>query len=784
MVRRNAKMQYQGIIKKIHLAEKEIEKLKSNDFSAKTSVLRMKVKSGESLDAILPEAFALVRVAIKRVLGLEAFDVQLMGAIAAHKGDIVEMRTGEGKTLTIIFPAFLNALKGSVHVVTVNDYLAKRDAHWMQKVYRYLGINVNYITSETNNFDRQVAYASDVVYVTNDELCFDYLKDNMIYDVTDKRQQGFDFAIVDEADSILVDEAQIPLVISTSQTSTEESKKIFKKLNNVVTQLQEKVDFKLDKKNQTIFLTIEGIKKIEKFTNVSNLYEGDREESQLYYIECLLKAHFLFKRGKDYIIEKDKVVIVNEFTGRLMPSHRYYQGIHQAIEVKEGMKIRDENETLALVTYQHFFRQYKKMAGFTGTAQTAEKEFRLIYGKKITPVPTNKPIIRKDLPDRFFLSWEDKVNYLAWILQEYFFKKRAALIGTRSVNKSIQIQKALIEENIPSNVLNAKHTVREAEIVSQAGQSQTMTVATNMAGRGTDIELSPEVRKLGGLIIYGTEKHNAQRIDNQLIGRAGRQGDPGQAQFLISADDSLIRSYFRKDYEKEIKKYKNIEKGIESKKLEKLLTQAQKRVEGAFLNQRILNFEFDKVLERQRQSFYKQRERIVQDDNLKDETLTLLMDETVSNVSKKFLFRKKMIEVEKLKEIVEYLSGLIGNPWFSVKVSKKDFYSSAEIKNKIKESLIKYYEDFEYYYSAEKLRKMEKIVTLKVLDLSWSAHLKNVEQLQESVLISSLGKGNFFEDYRIRMNNIYKEMLRGVPEVLTLTFLKTVNRLWKDKNPK
>jgi preprotein translocase subunit SecA len=782
MASKKAGMKFRDVIRKIHLAEEKIEKMKSDDFSAKTSVLRMKAKSGESLDDLLPEAFALVRVAIRRVLGLEAFDVQLMGAIVAHKGDIVEMRTGEGKTLTIIFPAFLNALKGSVHVVTVNDYLAERDAHWMRKVYKYLGLNVNYLTSQTNNFDRQVAYASDVVYATNDELCFDYLKDNMVYDVTDKRQQGFDFAIVDEADSILVDEAQIPLVISTSQSSSEESKKIFAKLNKVIGQLQEKVDFKLDKKNQTIFLTIKGIKKIEKFTNVENLYHGDQENSHLYYVECLLKAHFLFKRGKDYILEDDKVVIVNEFTGRLMPNHRYYQGIHQAIEIKENLEIKDENETLALTTYQHFFRQYKKMSGFTGTARTAEKEFRLIYGKKVTSVPTNRPIARKDSPDRFFVNWEDKINYLSWILQGYFFKKRAALIGTRSVNKSGQVQEALAEENIPSNVLNAKHTDREAEIVSQAGQSQTMTVATNMAGRGTDIELASEVKDLGGLIVYGTERHNARRIDNQLIGRAGRQGDPGQTQFLISADDSLIRSYFRKDYEKEIKKYKNIEKGVESKKLERLLSQAQKRVESAFLNQRILNFEFDKVLERQRQSFYRQRERILQDENLKEETLSLLIDEVISDISRKFILKKKKIEIDKLKEIMSYLSGLVGNPWFSIKIKKKDFYSSAEIKKKTKDALVKYYEDFEYYYSSEKLRKMEKIVTLKVLDLSWSMHLKDVEQLQESVLISSLGKGNFFEDYRIRMSEIYKKMLRGVPEILCQTFFKTVNRLWKDKN--
>lgn len=779
----NKLTKYKRKLTQIKKWEKEFSLLKEGDLSAKTDLLKMRLKGGEKKEKILPEAFALVKEVIKRVLGMEVYDVQLMGALAAQEGKIVEMKTGEGKTLAILFPAFLEALaEEGVHIITANDYLAKRDADWMGKVYHQLGLSVGYVVAVTNQFDRQVAYASDITYSTGAEICFDFLKDNMVYDISERRhRKKFKFAIIDEADSVLIDEAQIPLIISQRKggdAEIEKDRELFSKINKLVTLLEPEQDFKINQQKQTIFLTVEGIKKLEKILGVENLY-GEEKENHVYYLERLLKAHHFFKKDKDYIIDENDAVIVDEFTGRLMFGHRFFQGVHQAIEAKEGLPIKEEDETLASITYQHFFRHYENFCGFTGTAKTAEKELRMIYDKDVVVIPTNKPVVRNDLRDKFFLRWEDKLRYLAWEIEEYYLKERPVLVGTRSVIKSQQVQNVLVTENIPSSVLNAKHTSREAEIIAQAGKDKTVTVATNMAGRGTDIAIDETAETLGGLVILGLERHNARRIDDQLIGRSGRQGDPGQSRFLISAEDELIKSHFLKEYQTAVLE-EDYQKGAESKKLEKILKKAQERMEEVFFDQRILSFEFDKSLEKQRISFYRQRNRVLEDDCLKEETLGLIQL-MVAKISLEKFSLKKLLDDKELKEINDIAQNLIGNRWFHFKIAFTRKFSLLSVKNSLQKAIEKYYFDFENFYSPEKTRLAEKTVTLKVLDLMWKEHLKKVEIIQEEALINSLGQEDFFPFYERKMFQSYREMLLSAPEVIAKTFLRTINHLWQEK---
>ncbi len=587
---------YRRIVTKINKLEPSVQQMSDGDFQQKTLEFKNGLKEGRIVpEDIVVEAYALVREVARRVLGLRAYNVQLQGALAVQEQKIIEMKTGEGKTLTILFPAYLNALEGKgVHIVTANDYLAERDAMEMKKVYEFLGLSVGYITSKTSVFDRQVAYGADVTYATNNEIGFDFLRDNMLYEAKNKRQRGLYSVIIDEVDSVLIDEAQTPLVISNNKAQDVNAGDIYLKLKPIISQFQKDIDYTVDFKKQTVAMTPVGLKKVEQGIGVHNLYEDD-DVDYIYYVTRLLKAYVLFERDRDYIVDNGEVVIVDEFTGRLMYNHRYYQGIHQAIEAKEGLTIQSENKTLASVTFQHLFKRYKKIAGLTGTAWTAKKEFRLFFGKEVVQIPTNKPIRRVDKPDRFFVNWEDKMNYVTWATQEYYFKGGATLVGTRSVKKSEDVYKHLLESNIPSQVLNAQHTKREAEIIAQAGQPQTVTVATNMAGRGTDIKLADSVKEQLGLSIFGTERHNARRIDNQLIGRGGRQGDPGQSQFLISADDVLIKTYFQDKYLNTIKKFGDVKQGVENGKLARISNEAQQRMEDVLFDQRVLGFEFDKV---------------------------------------------------------------------------------------------------------------------------------------------------------------------------------------------
>lgn len=770
---------YRRIVTKINKLESEFETLNKKDFVAKTSILKMEIENGKSLDSLLPEAFALVREAARKTIGFWAFNVQLQGAIAAHEGKIVEMKTGEGKTLSIIFPAFLNALEGKgVHIVTANDYLAKRDAEWMGKVFGILGISVGVVTSETNEIERQISYGADITYVTNNEVGFDFLKDNMLFDKHNKRQRDLHFAIVDEADSVLIDGAQTPLVISDSQKANDDDKELFRRLNKSIQALKEEIDYHISQKERTVSLTIPGIKKLEKVLGVENLYRNN-EIDYIYFVERLLKAHTLFIRDKDYVVEDGQVVIVDEFTGRLMPHHRYFQGIHSAIETKENLQIQEESRTLASITFQHLFKKYRKMAGFTGTAKSSEKEFLLIYEKNVVQIPTNKKLIRDDKGDRFFLSWEDKLSYLAWTMQEQYFKEKAVLIGTRSVERSHETHLALLKKNIPSSVLNAKHTRREAEIISAAGQPQTVTVATNMAGRGTDIELDNKVKEEGGLMVIGMERHNARRIDDQLIGRAGRQGDPGVTQFLISADDELFKNFFKEDYIAKIKKSLKYSEGVENPVLQKIVNKAQERMESVFFDQRILSYEFDKIMEIQRNSFYRQRNRVLNDSDLREETLGLIKRQIFVQTITNQKITNNFLEQKQVQEIIAKVTKLVGNKWFKLKVEDKKQYPINLIRDLIYQSVDSYYRDFEYYVTAEKTRQIEKVVTLKVLDLLWIQHLKNVEEIQEAALISSIGKPDFFEQYKIKMAKVYRAMLHSVPKIVCLTLFRTINEMFE-----
>lgn len=770
---------YRRAVTKINKLEQEYSELRDDDFPARTSLLKMRLKSGEPLSRLLIEAYALVREAAKRTIGLRAFNVQLQGAIAAHEGKMVEMKTGEGKTLSIIFPAFLNALEEKgVHVVTANDYLAARDAKWMGKVFSFLGMSAGSITSKTKEIDRQISYGADVTYISNNEVGFDFLKDNMLFEKVNKRQRDLHFAIIDEADSVLIDEAQTPLVISDSIPSSEEDKRRFSKMNYMIDELDKDIDYVLDIKDRSVTLTQGGIKKLETMIGVSNLYDSDID--YLYYIERLLKAHILFKRGRDYVLENGKVVIVDEFTGRLMPNHRYYQGIHQAIEAKEGLTVQDENRTMASITFQHLFKRYRKMAGMTGTAITAKKEFRMIYEKEVVQIATDKKIIRIDAPDRFFLNWTDKLDYLSWFVQEHYFKKRSVLIGTRSVNKSQKTHRELMEENIPSSVLNAKHTAREAEVIADAGQPQTVTVATNMAGRGTDIVLEDSVREQIGLIVLGTERHNARRIDNQLIGRAGRQGDPGLTQFLISADDELIKTYFKKDYVAMLKQHKDWSDGVESPRMQVMVNKAQERMENLFFDQRVLSYEFDRVLEVQRNSFYRQRNRVLQDDDLKEETLGLLKKHIYGNIIFPKQPRSGVLSQKDIEKISHEMKKTVMNPWFRP-VFEARSYKISEFRDRTFSLIEGYYNDFEKYVTENKMRKVELTVTLKVLDLLWIQHLHNVEEIQDAALVSSISKADFFGEYEIEMSKIYRNMLHSAPRIISLTMLRTMNTMLSEK---
>jgi len=612
------------LVQKINSLEEEVKKLGDDELCSKKGEFRERSERGESLEEILPEAFAVVREASVRTLGLRHFDVQLLGGIALFSGKIAEMKTGEGKTLVATLPAYLEAMsKKSTHIVTVNEYLVKRDAEWMGSIYKFLGLDVSYILHDMEPPDRKRAYNSDIIYITNSEVGFDYLRDNMAHSLEYCVQKELNYAIVDEVDSILIDEARTPLIISGP---AERSTDLYYKAERAVRNLIVDEDFTIDEKTKSVTILDSGMHKLESILRVDNLYSSENVDI-LRHLNQALRARHCFKNEVDYIVKDGEVVIVDEFTGRLLFGRRYSDGLHQAIEAKEGLRVKEENQTLATITFQNFFRMYKKLAGMTGTAKTEENEFREIYGLEVIVIPTNKPVIRKDLSDIIYKTENVKFRKIADDIIETHKKGQPVLVGTRSIEKSERLSKILKKEGIPHEVLNAKYHEREAEIIKKAGERSAVTIATNMAGRGVDIILAPGVKELGGLYVIGTERHEARRIDNQLRGRSGRQGDPGVSRFYLSLEDELLR-IFGGERISRIFETLNIDENLplESGLLTKAIENAQRRVENYNFDIRKTLLEYDNVLNRQREIIYAERRRVLESNDIKDHIIDMMLE--------------------------------------------------------------------------------------------------------------------------------------------------------------
>ncbi|MDD4531631.1 MAG: preprotein translocase subunit SecA, partial [Candidatus Pacebacteria bacterium] len=728
-----------------------------SDLKSKTIELKERVKKGQTLDDILPEAFALVREAGKRTMNQRHFDCQLIGGIVLHRGNISEMRTGEGKTLTATLPLYLNALEGKgCHLVTVNDYLSRRDAVWMGQIYDFLGLTVGCVNHDQSfKYDpdfkteededkkrdelggflvmedflrpcsRKEAYDCDITYGTNNEFGFDYLKDNMAYDMKNKVQRGFNFAIVDEVDSILIDEARTPLIISAPD---EESSKWYTEFSRIIPRLKAIDDYEVDEKMRAVTLTEKGIDKIESILNAGNIYD-EKGIKYLHHLEEALKAEILFKKDKDYVVKNGEVIIVDEFTGRLMPGRRWSGGLHQAIEAKEGVRIMPESITLASITFQNYFRMYKKLSGMTGTAETSAEEFDKVYHLDVIVIPTNKPIVRRELGDKIFKTEEAKFRAVAELVKERHALGQPVLVGTTSIEKNEYLSRLLSRDGIPHKVLNAKHHEEEGEIIAQAGKKGGVTIATNMAGRGVDIYLggkpstpeeNEEVKKLGGLFVIGTERHEARRIDNQLRGRAGRQGDPGTTQFFVSLDDDVIR-IFGGDRIKALMERFNIPEDvpIENGLISSSIESAQGKIEGFNFDARKHVLEYDDVLNKQRETMYSKRDQILESGNLKETILPLL---------------------------------------------EKHGYT------------LEAYEKKESEVGSENMRKIEKVAGLRVIDTLWIEHLENMDSLKDSVRLRAYGQRDPLVEYKKEALIMFKELLENYEKTLIESIMRaTIN---------
>ena len=764
-------------VDKINSLEDSFSSLSDEQLKLKTKEFKDRLSKGESLDSILHEAFATVREASKRVLGMRHFDVQLLGGIVLHQGKIAEMRTGEGKTLVATCPVYLNALTGrGVHVVTVNDYLAKRDKEWMAKVYEFLGLSVGVILSGMSPSERKEAYASDIVYGTNNEFGFDYLRDNMTQKRDEIVQREFNYAIVDEVDSILIDEARTPLIISGS---AKDVMKVYELFANVVKQLSKDKHYKVDEKENSVLLEEEGITKVENILKIDNLYSAENVE-MTHYLNQALRAKELFKRDKDYIVRDSKVIIVDEFTGRLMDGRRYSEGLHQSIEAKEKVTIASENQTLATITLQNYFRMYNKLAGMTGTAKTEEGEFTLIYDLKVVSIPTNRPIMRRDHSDLVYLSEFEKLESIADKIEEINKKGQPILVGTASIDSSEVISKMLKKRRVPHNVLNAKQHEREADIVAQAGRIGSVTIATNMAGRGTDIILggNPEflakrradenddkydevlmklikecseekqkVLELGGLFILGTERHESRRIDNQLRGRAGRQGDPGESLFYLSLDDDLMRMFGSERVAELMKKMGYSEKEpIQHKMINRSIENAQKRVEARNFGVRKQLLEYDDVVNKQREVIYKQRSEIMNLDNVDDKLISII-DRVVSHAVNLYSNEEKI----NVDAFLNYFKEK-----FSLELTKED-----NVREKMREIILDKLKDRD---------KIKRTTMLHVIDGRWRENLANLDSLREGIHLRSYGQQDPIVQYKISASQLYYDMASHIREEI-LTFL-------------
>ena len=770
------------IVDKIMSYEDEYAALSDEALRAKTDEFKERYKNGESLDDILPEAFATVREAAYRTLGYRHFRVQLIGGIVLHQGRIAEMKTGEGKTLVATLPSYLNALTGrGVHVVTVNDYLAKRDSDWMGQVHRFLGLSVGVILNNMNNLERHMNYNCDITYGTNNEFGFDYLRDNMVVKKEHMVQRGLVFALIDEVDSVLIDEARTPLIISGSGDASTQLYEIADRFVKTLTKgrivneedalnpmvkedLIEEGDFVVDEKMKTVNLTQDGVTKAEKFFRIETLTDPENMNI-LHHINNALKANYQMAKDKDYVEKDGEILIVDEFTGRIMPGRRYSDGLHQAIEAKEGVKVNKESKTLATITFQNFFNKYEKKAGMTGTAQTEEQEFRNIYNMDVVQIPTNRPVIRKDLNDIVYKTERAKFKAVANDVEAAHAKGQPVLVGTISIEKSEELSSLLKKRGIPHQVLNAKYHEKEAEIVALAGQMGAVTIATNMAGRGTDIKLGEGVKEIGGLKIIGTERHESRRIDNQLRGRAGRQGDPGESRFYISLEDDLMR-LFGGDRTMKIVDTLGLEEDdpIENKMLGKAIENAQKKVEGNNFATRKHLLEYDQVMNEQRETIYAERKRVLYGEDLRDSIINM-MKTIIDYAIEKSFAQEKLPEDWDLKTLNEYLLPII--PVGPITISDEEIKTIT--KEKLAESI---FEKAKALYAAKeeeinaveeegeenRMRDLERYIMLRVIDQKWMDHIDDMDQMKQGIGLHSIGQKDPLIEYKYTSFDMFEEL--------------------------
>ncbi|EPM6971849.1 preprotein translocase subunit SecA [Enterococcus hirae] len=757
------------IAKKVEDHADEMAALTDEQLQAKTAEFKARYQNGETLDQLLPEAFAVVREAAKRVLGLYPYHVQLMGGIVLHDGNIPEMRTGEGKTLTATMPVYLNALTGEgVHVVTVNEYLATRDSSEMGELYNFLGLTVGLNINSKSADEKRDAYNCDITYSTNNELGFDYLRDNMVVYRHQMVQRPLNYAIVDEVDSILIDEARTPLIISGQ---AEKSTALYTRTDNFVKRLKEEEDYKIDVQSKTISLTEAGIEKAEDTFGLENLY--DIENTALtHHLDQALRANYIMILDIDYVVQDGKVLIVDQFTGRIMDGRRYSDGLHQAIEAKEGVEIEDETKTMATITFQNYFRMYKKLSGMTGTAKTEEEEFREIYNIQVCQIPTNRPVIRDDRPDLLYPTLTSKFQAVVQDIKERYRKGQPVLVGTVAVETSELLSDMLNRERIPHEVLNAKNHFKEAEIIMNAGQKGAVTIATNMAGRGTDIKLGLGVRELGGLAVIGTERHESRRIDNQLRGRAGRQGDPGMSQFYLSLEDDLMKRFGSERIKAFLDRMKIGEEDavIQSKMLTKQVESAQKRVEGNNYDTRKNVLQYDDVMREQREVIYKQRQEVIMEETSLSKPMMNMIKRTISRVVDAHTQLEK--DNWNLEGIVDFADSTLVH---------EDSISIDDLKGKEPQQIKEYLNELaqevfntkaNQLNGPEQLLEFEKVVILRVVDSKWTDHIDAMDQLRQSIGLRAYGQNNPLVEYQTEGYKMFEEMVGAIEYEVTRLFMK------------
>ncbi|MCF8001357.1 MAG: preprotein translocase subunit SecA [Halanaerobiales bacterium] len=751
----------QVIVDEINSLESEMQELSDSELKAKTDEFKQRYQDGESLDELLPEAFAVVREASQRSTdeGFRHFDVQLMGGIVLHEGKIAEMKTGEGKTLVATLPVYLNALTGKgVHVVTVNDYLAKRDSEWMGQIYEFLGMKVGVVLSGMNAQERKEAYDADVTYGTNNEFGFDYLRANMATNPDNVIQHDFHYAILDEVDSILIDEARTPLIISGP---VQEKPSDYRKFNRIIPKLEEEKHYELDEKNNNVTLTEEGVHKVEDYLNVDNLF--DEENFSLHHqVNQALRAHTLMKKDRDYIVDDGKVKIVDEFTGRVMEGRRYSEGLHQAIEAKERVSVQKGSQTFARITLQNYFRMYDKLAGMTGTAKTEEEEFIKIYDMEVIVIPTNEPLIRDNKPDLVFKDEESKFKAVVNEIEKRHEKGQPLLVGTVDIDKSEKLSRMLKRRGIKHNVLNAKNHKKEAEIIKDAGQKNSVTIATNMAGRGTDIVLGEGVVEVGGLHVLGTERHESRRIDNQLRGRAGRQGDPGSSQFFVSLEDDLLR-LFGSDNISALMDKVGLEddQPIQHKMITNAIEKAQKKVEGRNFDIRKAILQYDDILNKQRQVIYDQRKKVLFSDEM-DDVIFGLLEKLIDDITESYLSEDIHPSEWDLEGMVEYLNKFYFTE--ELTVERLENKEKEEIKDYLIEFGKKIYRDKEEKFTEENMNQLAKHIALRVIDRNWMSHLDNMDELRQGIGLRAYGQKDPLTEYKFESYDMFNEMTSSIRE--------------------